>query len=701
MARRRRFKKTLGARADVAGLMLAATNLPLSFQRTLMPRPTTDQAIVTGLSAATNHFLVEFVQESIQAATLIALGRGGSHTVDESKWSKTTIAADLAAIGIGVAAQRAFAQHPREPLPRAGARTAGFWLSVTGTAGAIVGAIQEGTGTFRTERRFASLAAIPVAGGLMATSEFLRRRAARLDGDLGPDTSELEPVKAIAMSLVVAGALSAVGAVERAGVERIARTVSRVLPGNAAVWRPLGHALALGASAAATRFAIEQVYGRLERGESSVESAFDLPPPNPLVSSCRTSAVPFSTLSRQGRRFVWTVPPPGIMRSVTGADDVHQPIRVYVGLESAPTTEERVALVLGELDRTDAWERDWLLIATPTGTGYTNYAAVAALEMLSIGNCASVSMQYSQRPSVLSLDRVAEGSQQVRALIDALHARMEEQPVDRRPKVVLFGESLGAWSSQNAFVHRGTDGLVDSGIDHAIWIGTPYFSKWKEQVLHDDRPDVEPDLVRVCASIENWRALSDTERERARYVMVTHHDDGVALFGPDLMIQSPPWLGPPDERPSGVPRSMRWFPSTTFFQVLVDMKNSANVVAGQFDAKGHDYRADLLPFFDAVLGFDTPTELLGVIGEYLEGAELRRTGWIHDHGGAGKSMSVAIVERALAELDADGVDTDAVMNRLMRSVLIEEFGAVDGLAATDGPRSGTPDAISGETAGGA
>ena len=38
------------------------------------------------------------------------------------------------------------------------------------------------------------------------------------------------------------------------------------------------------------------------------------------------------------------------------------------------------------------------------------------------------------------------------------------------------------------------------------------------------------------------------------------------------------------------------------------MKNSATVVPGQFDAKGHDYRADLLPFLHETLGFDaTPS----------------------------------------------------------------------------------------------
>ena len=108
---------------------------------------------------------------------------------------------------------------------------------------------------------------------------------------------------------------------------------------------------------------------------------------------------------------------------------------------------------------------------------------------------------------------------------------------------MLFGESLGAWTSQDPFVDRGTQGLVDTGIDHAIWIGTPHFSKWKEQVLFDGRADVDPSIVRVFSNISEWHALDPEERAGIRYVMITHHDDGVALFGPELAIQAPEWLG--------------------------------------------------------------------------------------------------------------------------------------------------------------
>jgi uncharacterized membrane protein len=330
------------------------------------------------------------------------------------------------------------------------------------------------------------------------------------------------------------------------------------------------------------------------------------------------------------------------------------------------------------------------MVASPTGTGYVNYAAVGALELLSRGDCATVAMQYSARPSVLSLDHVEEGRSQVRLLLDALHERLEARPPDRRPRLVLFGESLGAWTSQDPFVDRGTQGLVDAGIDHAIWIGTPHFSKWKEQVLYDGRADVDPALVRVCASIDEWNAIDPAERARIRYVMITHHDDGVALFGPQLAVQAPSWLGPPETRPASVPKGMRWMPSVTFFQVLVDMKNSATVVPGRFAAKGHDYRADLLPFFHATLGFDASPAQLRSITEYLELEELRRTRWIAAHGTADASLAAAVVERLIEQERASGTDTDARMVALVRELADETLGAGGGAEVPDEDRPSAP-----------
>ena len=67
-----------------------------------------------------------------------------------------------------------------------------------------------------------------------------------------------------------------------------------------------------------------------------------------------------------------------------------------------------------------------------------------------------------------------------------------------------------------------------------------------------------------------------------RYVLLSHDNDGVTKFGADLIMRAPRWLREPPGgvhdagpySPRGVPASMRWRPVTTFFQVMVDMKNA-------------------------------------------------------------------------------------------------------------------------------
>jgi uncharacterized membrane protein len=678
----------LHRRAEQAGSLAAAGLVPLTFQRTLMPRSTMDQALVTGLTMETNRVVVSLVQESIQAVALATLGRDRRAETAPMRWSRRTLAFDVAAAAAGIGIQRSFARHHREPLSRAAVRSAGYWVTFTGVLGSLLGAMHEAGDLHRTRPWKRLAVAVPAAGALAAFGEYRRRRVAKLDGDLPPDESHVTPPKALGLGLAVSVGMPLLGAVERGLANSTARAAARVLPGREEHWRPLGHAVALAGLTGAVRFVAHRSLSGIEHKEEAIETAFDIPPPNPLVSGSVESHVSFDTTSKQGRRFAWTVTSEDTIRSTMEEEPKAAPVRVYVGLQSAGSEAERVALVLDELERTDAFSREWLMVASPTGTGYVNYAAVAALELLSRGSCASVAMQYAERPSVLSLGHVNEGRAQARLLLEALHERMAARPADRRPKVVLFGESLGAWTSQDPFVDQGTRGLVDLGIDHAIWIGTPHFSKWKEQVLYDDRADVDRSLVRVFAGIDEWLALDPAERARVRYVMITHHDDGVGLFGPELAIQAPDWLGPIDQRPAQVPKAMRWMPSVTFFQVLVDMKNSATVVPGEFAAKGHDYRADLLPFFHATLGFEASEEQLGRINDYLEFEELRRSRWIEAHGATGKSLSAAVLERLLEEQRAQGNDPNARLVQIVRELAGEGLGAGGGATVPNG--SGRP-----------
>jgi uncharacterized membrane protein len=668
---------SLARRAEECGLLVAGTNVPLTLQRTLMPRGTIDQAIVTGLSISTNQSLVSFLQDTIQACGQLVLRRRGG-TVDLRHVERAVVIADAAALVGGLAAQRALRQRDDEPLARAAARTAGFWTAATGTAGVIVGGVERWLPAGSRGRRRSTLALLATTGALAAVGELGRRRRARLDaaqeaddadGDAAPRANTpKETARALAFGVGVSAGTAALGTLERRAADRIAHGVSRVLPGTPAHWRPVGQAVTLGAVTMAGRAVTQRAFSRVEARQGAVETAFDVAPPLGLLSGSHESHVPYATLSLQGRRFVWMTTHVDVVEQVMQEPVAAQPIRAYVGLDSAPSEAERVALALRELDRTNAFDRDWIMVVSPTGTGYVNYAAVSALEFLARGNCATVAMQYAARPSVLALRRVAEGRAHMRLLLDGIRARVQARPAGTRPKIVLFGESLGAWTSQDPFVGRGVQGLVDAGVDHAIWIGTPHFSKWKDQVLASNGTGPDSGAVGVFNHIDEYRTLDDAARRVLRYVMITHHDDGVALFGPELAIQSPRWLGTPSTRPSSVPKGMRWMPTTTFFQVLVDMKNSANVVPGVFDAKGHDYRADLLPFFHEVLGFDASPAQLDAIGTWLEHREKQRVEWVRAHGDAGRSLAVTVLERLMEQERAAGRDADGALLRLVRDV---------------------------------
>jgi uncharacterized membrane protein len=152
----------------------------------------------------------------------------------------------------------------------------------------------------------------------------------------------------------------------------------------------------------------------------------------------------------------------------------------------------------------------------------------------------------------------------------------------------VYGESLGAWAGQNAFLHEGIDGLDELGVERALWVGTPYYSGWLHQALDGSVP---PGSVVEVPSVLPLRALSDVDRERVRVVLLTHHNDPIRKLNLDLLVRRPPWLG--SERPPTVSARQRFTPMITGLQTIVDTANATNQVPGVFRATGHDYRLDL------------------------------------------------------------------------------------------------------------
>ncbi len=247
---------------------------------------------------------------------------------------------------------------------------------------------------------------------------------------------------------------------------------------------------------------------RHDREPRGVGRAVVRPPAavNAGLSGSLDSEVPFATLSKQGRRFVWNAQAAEMISEVMGEDAVDV-IRVYVGLESAPT-EERTRRARDARARAHECLRSRVVAHRPA-----DRHRLRELRGRQRARDAGAGQLRDRRDAVrgTAVTVVARPRRRGPPAGAASHRRHLGTACatcrpSERPKVVLFGESLGAWTSQDAFIDQGTQGLVDAGIDYAIWIGTPHFSQWKEQVLRDGRPDVEPELIGVFNDIGEWEA---------------------------------------------------------------------------------------------------------------------------------------------------------------------------------------------------
>ena len=238
------------------------------------------------------------------------------------------------------------------------------------------------------------------------------------------------PLPSLAASGAVIGVLGAVAALDHAAAQGAGRILARTLPGSASWWRMTGHAAFLGvltvSAAALFDHVVHQLEARATAFEPLLDESVDPRWTGATVSGGPGSLVPWAALGREGRRHALTfVRPTPLIDRPEGAPDLSietvmgepakaTPVQVYVGLDSAPTAAERVNLALAEMDRTGAFDRSLIMLVSPTGTGYVNYVAVAAAAYLTRGDVATVTLQYSKRPSPLSMGKVRDARAQNR-----------------------------------------------------------------------------------------------------------------------------------------------------------------------------------------------------------------------------------------------------------------------------------------------
>jgi uncharacterized membrane protein len=362
------------------------------------------------------------------------------------------------------------------------------------------------------------------------------------------------------------------------------------------------------------------------RANEKVEPAYATPPASPLVSGSSDSLLPFADLGQQGRRYVTDVVTSELIEEVMGEPAITHPIRTYVGFNSEPLYQTgRAELALAELDRTGAFDRSHLLLISPTGTGWVDHTLIETAEFLTRGDIATCCIQYGRYPSFLSVQKVALGQGQFRLLLWGIKQRLAERPPERRPRVLVFGESLGAWTSSDVVMFQGIEGFDHYGIDRALWVGLPWLAKWSRGGMTRGSSNLVPaGTVGVFDRHEELQALSEDQRARLRAVILSHDNDPIAILGPELLVRRPPWLADAT-RGRGVPDAMHWRPLITFIQTAMDAANAMVSVPGEFGSFGHDYRADMVRFVRDAYRLPAATERqLGRIEETLMSLELER-----------------------------------------------------------------------------
>lgn len=314
-----------------------------------------------------------------------------------------------------------------------------------------------------------------------------------------------------------------------------------------------------------------------------------VPTTSTLRSGGQESLVTWESLGRKGRDFVATGPTVEQIDALSGGGAV-EPIRAYVGLDSEPTLQGRADLLLRELQRTGAFDRELLVVATTTGTGFLDPAAVDPLEYMYNGDTAIAGVQYSFLPSWISLladqDAVKETSREV---FDTVHDYWSTLPDDDRPDLYLYGLSLGSFGVESVLT---SINMVNEPISGAFMSGPPFVNPLHNELEADRDPDSPAWLpafeqgrtVQFTSSGSQIEAVANAPWGPTRLVYLQHSSDPVVFFNQKLAFEEPAWLLTGQRGPD-IPAEMDWIPLVTMWQVALDLPAAGSVPVGH----GHMY----------------------------------------------------------------------------------------------------------------
>ncbi|WP_284734493.1 alpha/beta hydrolase [Sphingosinicella terrae] len=296
-------------------------------------------------------------------------------------------------------------------------------------------------------------------------------------------------------------------------------------------------------------------------------------PADPGKTGSPASLLDWEDLGRAGREYIAAGPSARDIGAFLRRPAL-EPIRVYAGLRSGGSAAERARVAASELERTGGFRRSVLVVITPTGTGWVDPAAIDTLEYLHAGDVASVAVQYSYLASPVSLlVEPGYGAEASRALLREVHARWRRLPRGERPKLYLYGLSLGALSSEAS---TALPELTEAPIDGAFWVGPPFPSRIWRSVTAARSTGSPAWLPRIgdgsrfrFTSQRNAISIPGARWGPTRIVYLQYASDPVTFFEARSFYRRPEWMTPP--RGPDVSPHLRWYPVVTFMQLLADI----------------------------------------------------------------------------------------------------------------------------------
>lgn len=442
----------------------------------------------------------------------------------------------------------------------------------------------------RVIKLVASAACLAIAG-LFLWQTYDWQNSIRLVMEMEP-VDTVHPFRIGLLALGVFGAVMIIARLFRIILLLVSRSLRRHIPHR--VSNVIGTAVAVGLfwaliDGVLLEFGLRTADESFRQVDALIEEGLDQPM-IPLKTGSPSSLIAWEDLGRLGRRYILSGPTGEAMSRFFG-EGVPQPIRVYAGLTSAETPEERAKLAVDELKRLGGFEREVLIVITPPGTGWIDRAAIDTVEYLHRGDIASVAVQYSYLPSWLSLlVRPDYGVETAKALFAEVYEYWTKLPKDERPRLYLHGLSLGAMNSDLS-----TDFLdvIGDPFQGALWSGPPFTSKTWQMATSNRRPETPAWLPRfrddrLIRFANQWGTLGppDAEWGPVRILFLQYGSDPVTFFDPVAVYRRPDWMERP--RAPDVSPELRWIPIVTALQLSVDIAEATNSPPGY----GHVYAAE-------------------------------------------------------------------------------------------------------------